>query len=132
MSENTTENSERAAPVGVKATPLPFDAGYVYAYLKAALLSVEPEGVTDPHAAYFLDWFEQIGTDHNRFPRLGCTKPEKDGAPGLGCVPAAGNLRGAIEEALASIEAGMVWGAADTLREALVAPPARSRSAKAK
>src|SRR6185369_13587313 len=39
---------------------LPFDAGYVHAYLKAALLMVEPNGLTDPQAAYFLEWLETI------------------------------------------------------------------------
>ena len=40
--------------------PLPFDLGYVHAYLKSALLSVEPEGLTDPQAAYFLEWLEAL------------------------------------------------------------------------
>jgi hypothetical protein len=41
--------------------PFPFDPGCVHAYLKSALLSVEPEGLTDPQAAYFLEWLEKIG-----------------------------------------------------------------------
>jgi len=53
------------APAGVAPSPapqpLPFDPGYVYAYLKAALASVEPDGLTDPQAAYFLEWFEAVG-----------------------------------------------------------------------
>jgi len=51
-------------PAGVQkgTAPLSFDPGYVYAYLKAALASVEPDGLTDPQAAYFMEWFEGIGT----------------------------------------------------------------------
>lgn len=45
---------------GTVQTALPFDLGYVYAYLKAALLSVEPEGLTDPQAAYFMAWFAAL------------------------------------------------------------------------
>ena len=48
--------------------PLPFDPGYVHAYLKAALQSVEPEGLTDPQAAYFLAWLEQVGTAAGSLP----------------------------------------------------------------
>ncbi len=40
---------------------LGFDVGYVHAYLKSALLMVEPEGLTDPQAAYFFEWLERTG-----------------------------------------------------------------------
>lgn len=52
----------------------------------------------------------------------GCN-PKED-ASGDGSLPAAGSLRTAIEEALASLEAGMVIGAVDTLERALAAPSA--------
>lgn len=48
------------------ADSLPFDLGYVYAYLKAALLDIEPEGLTDPQAAYFFEWFK--GLDRTTTP----------------------------------------------------------------
>lgn len=37
-----------------------FDLGYVHAYLKSALLTVEPEGLTDPQAFYFLEWLKGL------------------------------------------------------------------------
>jgi hypothetical protein len=45
--------------------PLPFDPVYAYAYLKAALLTVEPNGMTDPQASYFFDWFAKIAATGN-------------------------------------------------------------------
>jgi len=46
-------------------------------------------------------------------------QPEKGESLGNSIAPAAGNLVIAMEEAIASIEAGMHQGAADTLRAAL-------------
>lgn len=46
-------------------------------------------------------------------------QPEKDDVPGSGPVSAVGNLRIAIEEALASMECGMIGGAVAILQDAL-------------
>ncbi len=46
-------------------------------------------------------------------------QPEEGGLLGNSAAPAAGNLVTAIEEALASLDCGMVEGAACTLRDAL-------------
>jgi hypothetical protein len=62
---------------------------------------------------------DQLAASATKFSTAREVQPEKGGAPGFGSVPAAGILETAIEEALASLEAGMAQGAADTLREAL-------------
>jgi hypothetical protein len=62
--------TQASRPVTAPKADLPFDPGYVHAYLKAALVSVEPEGCTDPQAAYFMDWLEQIGNVGGPRPSL--------------------------------------------------------------
>lgn len=40
---------------------LPFDTGYVHAFIKAAMKDGgQPDGVIDPQMAYFLDWLEGL------------------------------------------------------------------------
>lgn len=46
--------------LGLKAAgeALPFDPGYLHAYLTAAMKDLGPDGLIDPQVAYFLEWLD--------------------------------------------------------------------------
>ena len=76
---------------------------------------------TDSRCNYLaIGWCNKCGNEHDGggspWPRIA---PAKAACP----APVEPTLQTAVEEALASLDAGMVPGAADTLREALAASP---------
>jgi hypothetical protein len=53
----------RADAVPAAGEELPFDPGYVHAYLTAAMKEMGPDGLIDPQVAYLLEWLAEGGAD---------------------------------------------------------------------